>query len=290
MLGRDEDMSRTFRMIAYRITVPALVLAGALFACTTAADAAGILFGLSSSDDGGLYTISEGTGAASLVTRINVPTSLVGLEFLRGTLYATDVFVGGTFTIGTIDTVTGVYTPIGNQDGSANWHGLAADQAANMLYSIDIDDSGKLKSMTPGGVVTTIGTGTGIDGRGMAFDDANKILYATGSGGALYTVDTISGVATLIGDMGIGSERIGLAMDEVTGVLYANRGDDALYTLNVTTGEATLVGNNGPTEGNGIDGLAWLGSSRAVPEPAALLLVALGLIGLVAFRRGSKSE
>src|SRR5256885_8817177 len=85
------------------------------------------LYGLSSSVPGSLYTIDTSTGAATLVANLSgaSDTSLVGLEFLGGTLYATDVIptsgpFAGSFTFGTIDPITGAYTAINNQAGSSN--------------------------------------------------------------------------------------------------------------------------------------------------------------------------
>jgi len=88
--------------------------------------------------------------------------------------------------------------------------------------------------MTAGGVVTTLGTGDGIDGRGMAFDDFKDILYATDNSGGLYTVNTATETSTLIGDMGLGSSvnRIGSAYDKDPCILYANNGSVGnLYTF-----------------------------------------------------------
>ena len=221
------------------------------------AAATGALFGLSSST-GGLYRIDADTGAASFVTNIedgDLSASITGLSFLNGTLFATDIFGGvpSGFNIGTLGSIDGAFAFINDQDGSSNWFGLATDETNNLLYTIDFNDDGILKSMTAGGTVTSIGTGTGIIGQGMAFDDANGILYATDSIGDLYTVDTTTGEATLIGPTGI-SGSIGLAYDENTNTLFANDGN-ALFTLDTVTGASFTVGLNFV---DGIDGLAWI--------------------------------
>jgi len=242
------------------------------------------LYGLSDNDN--LYLINESTGAATLVVTVPRNVSLTGISFLRGTLYATDIFGDPSgFRFGTIDIATGAFTGINDQGGSANWHGLAGNESADVLYTIDIDDSDKLKSVTPGGVITTIGSGTGIDGRGMAYDNMHGILYATSSsGGGLYSVDVTTGVATLIGAMGISAGNIGLEYDEVSGVLYANDGLStmSLYTVNTSTGAATLVGANGV---DAINGLAWIADQAAIPEPATLTLMGVALAGLGFSRR-----
>jgi len=118
----------------------------------------------------------------------------------------------------------------------------------------------------------------------MAYDDANDILYATG-GYNLYTVDTATGVAALVGDMDVWTNYFGLAYDEVAQVLYGVDGSD-LYTINVGTAEATLVGSLNAQ--HTIDGLAWLGPQGPdVPEPGtlALAMLAVGAIAGLKKRR-----
>lgn len=281
----------TVRRLVRTTLVPLALVAATVASLVAPALAAGTLYGLTSSDGGDVYTIDEATGAATHVAMLTGTggTSFVGLEFLRGVLYATDVVPPGgdqfSFSFGTIDPSTGAFTVINNQGGSLNWHGLAANESANLLYIIDLDDSNNLKTVTPAGVITTIGPAE-IDGRGMAYDDTHGILYATG-GGSLYTVDTTAGASTLVGSMGISNNRIGLAYDEVGGVLYANNADTgSLYTLDVTTGAAALVGANGATTGFGIDGLAWLAPPATVPMPPSIALLVGGALICLARGRG----
>ena len=250
----------------------------ATFACPQLAKA--VLYGVSDGNPGNLYRINEVTGAAILVAPITPGNvSLTGASFLGGELYATDVFGVGDL-MGTIDTSTGVYTPTISQGVSINWHGLASDESAGLLYTIDQDNNNILTSITPGGVLTPIGTGAGIDGRGMAFDDLNDILYATGNSG-LYQVDTTTGVAQLIGAMGISTGNIGLAYDEDTQTLYANDGNTSLslYRVDVNTGLATLIGPN--LVNVPINGLAW----APVPEPTSCALIIIGILASGCQRR-----
>jgi hypothetical protein len=240
-----------------------------------------ILYGVSDGDPGNLYRISEVTGEAILVAPV-LPgaVSLTGASFLGGELFATDVFGAAELT-GTIDTSSGTFTPTISQGFSSNWHGLASDESAGLLYTIDINDSEILKSITPAGVVTSIGTGAGIDGRGMAYDDLNDILYATSSfDSALYQVDTTTGVAQFIGGMGIDAGNIGLAYDEDTQTLYANDGaiSQSLYRVDINSGLATLIGSN--LVNVQINGLAWI----AVPEPMTGAICVIGTLATVCLR------
>src|SRR5262245_46997199 len=75
--------------------IAAAALAG--LASSPLAQAAGVLYGLSKSfsSPGSLYTVNSATGTATLVTYLNTPTSIVGLEARKGVLYASDVGAGG---------------------------------------------------------------------------------------------------------------------------------------------------------------------------------------------------
>lgn len=267
------------RRLAFLLAVPMLM---GLVASTPALAA---LYGLSSSIPGTLYTVDAGTGAATAVGNLTGAdnTSLTGLSFLDGTLFGTDIASPGhSLNAGTIDHATCAYTWVSDQDGSINWHGLASDEAAGLLYAIDQNDGNKLKSMTAAGVVTTIGTGAGIQGRGMAYDDANDILYATGDR-SLCTVDTATGTSTLVGEMGLETGYFGLAYDEVAQVLYGVNGSN-LYTINVGTGAPTLVGSLNAA--HTIDGLAWLGpQGPEVPEPGTLTLAMLAVGAIAGLRK-----
>ena len=89
---------------------------------------------------------------------------------------------------------------------------------------------------------------------GMAGIAEAASLYAVnGAGGAsssLYTLDSTTGAATLVGATGT-NHVTGLAVDPITGVLYGVRsdffgsGDTQLLTIDKTTGAATVVGTTG---------------------------------------------
>ena len=64
-------------------------------------------------------------------------------------------------------------------------------------------NSNILTAQFPDGSVATIGSGAGIDGPGMEYDDTNGILYVISSDSTLYTVSTVNGTSNLIGPTGL---------------------------------------------------------------------------------------
>ena len=263
---------------------------GATIASFAACAAAGAqlapgLYGVSSSDaeESALFQIDPATGAATFIVDLSVNASLVGATFLGGELYISDALAFNPNNwYGTVDPATGVYTGIHGQLDDLNWHGLASSESLGVTWSISQQNNRTLVQTDLAGNITTIGP-TGIDGRGMAYDEANGVLYAVNFDDAsLYTVDTATGQATRVGPLGTPADAIGLAYDEVNQVLYMTEGldTDSLYTVDVTTGAATLVG---PLGHHFIDGLAWL---APVPEPTTAGLMGIG--GLALLRRRSR--
>ena len=224
-----------------------------------------------------VWSIDESTGEATHLTDTTAG-SFSGASFLGGEMYGTDIwFDPYEFTVGTIDLDTGAYAYVSDQGGSWNWHGLASSDGAGVLWSIDQDAGNVLTSLAPDGTITSIGSTGVVDGRGMAYDDTNGILYATGGYGSagathLYTVDVADGATADLGSTGLDTFLIGLAYDESTQTLYANDGNTGdLYTVSTTDGSATHVGSNLASDVT-IDSLAW------IPEPASLGLLAIGAL------------
>ncbi len=227
-----------------------------------------------------LFQLDESTGAATLLTNVNGANDLgqiAGLTFLGGELFASDIFGDNNLRTGSINTNTGLFTGISDQDGSINWHSLAADEQAGILYAVE-SGSNVLKSLTPQGATTTIGSGLGVNMAGLAFDDGNGILYGLGQDRGLYTIDTTLGTKSLVGvaislsSSGNQNSR-GLAYDENTDTLYVSD-TNGLFSLNVNNGSATFIGSHNQ---GFLDGLAFLDTS--IPEPSTyfLLFLALGV-------------
>ncbi len=250
-----------------------LFAAAAFLFAAPAANAA--LIGVSTSNSG-VYSIDPATGAATLLSSLDGVSSIAGASFLDGQLYVSDVYKSGAFSTVAADPLTGATTVVSDQEGSTTWAALASSEADGVLYAVDAFGGNRLKSITPSGDVTAIGSGMNIFVAGMAYDDLNGILYAA-TANALYTIDTATGAASLIGALGFNSPLLGLAYDEDSQTLYANAGNlGALFVIDVTSGLGTFVGLNGAAL---IDGLAWV-SDAAIPLPAALPLFLAGAAGL----------
>ena len=71
----------------------------------------------------------------------------------------------------------------------------------------------------------------------------NGSLFSLTATGNLESINTATGVATVIGATGFGMNVGSLA--EVGGTLYATDGNSNLYTVNATTGTAHLIGPTG---------------------------------------------
>ena len=65
------------------------------------------------------------------------------------------------------------------------------------------------------------------------------------SGGRLYTIDTVTGAMTVVGQTGV--DLNGISYDPLHKIMYGI-GDDALYTINIAAGGASFVGSTGVTD------------------------------------------
>jgi len=123
----------------------------------------------------------------------------------------------------------------------------AVRESDNSLVSID---AGTL-AYTPIG-----GLGVGFDFGGLAWNSNSSTLFMIGGrrNDSLYTVNTGTGAATLVGSHGI-NDLFGLAYDSVNNQLYGTQfsGGSGFYRLDMGTGAATFVA----TMGRQIGGLAY---------------------------------
>ncbi len=119
--------------------------------------------------------------------------------------------------------------------------------------------------------------------------DAGTLFGLQQGGAGFYTVNTTTGVPTLVGSTGIAAGPYsfgGLAFNSLNSTMYgalANNTLSNLYTIDPTTGAATLIGPIGAI--TNVAGLAEFDSSPVTtPEPGSILLVLTGLLAIASGR------
>jgi hypothetical protein len=179
--------------------------------------------------------------------------AILGLGVLTlaqaGTVGYTAWDVSGSDKLLKIDLESGVGTVIGGGMGFSDVDGLAFS-ASGLLYGVD-DDTNKLLSIDiTTGVATAVGSlqtpgSTSFNDMGLAFIGNTLYMSSTTSSGvgSLFTVNTSTGAASLVGNFG-GSLKV-RSLGAYGGVLYGWSNVDTLVTLNTTTGAATTKGSFG---------------------------------------------
>ncbi|MFW2380567.1 MAG: hypothetical protein ACN4GZ_02330, partial [Acidimicrobiales bacterium] len=198
-----------------------------------------------------LLTLHNSTGEVAIGTGTNT-FSIESIAFQPSTevLYAAD---GGQF--GSIDTGTGVFTPIG-PGGLGDIDGMAFDLVTLRLYGADrvggndelIEIDPATGTIVPGAfsgsdrlVMDTISAMGGGDIDDFAIDPTDNGLYAiANNGGAnnhLVIVDRTTGAVTLVGPTAPVEDIEGLGFDNF-GNLYAVTGSAEFFELDKATGQS----------------------------------------------------
>jgi len=197
----------------------------------------------------------------------------VGLGVSDGALFLVQNAAGGVANFYSVDTTNGSTSLL----GSSTFTVAAFGSTTNGLFVVDT--SGNLYSASLSTGLTLLGS-TGISPtREEGLSDNSGSLYFTDAG-SLYTLNTTTGAATLIGMMDSAND-VG-AMLFQNGTLY---GTDApgdtqageIFTINTTTGIATDTGVN---DNRVVSGGGLAPDPLATPEPGTLSLLLCGMSGL----------
>jgi len=169
-------------------------------------NSAGVLYGYS---PGSLYTIDTTTGTATRVGLLGVNAPEGGLAFQpgTGTLFAVSSTLSDTLL--TINPSTGVASTVGPLGSAGRDTSGLAFSPAGVLYGVAFRDGNADQLITidtTSGAASPIGLlGTNVTTPtvgGLEFDPDSGILYFSDNTN-LYTVNTATGLATLVGPHGV---------------------------------------------------------------------------------------
>ncbi len=226
-------------------------------------------------------------------------TSLLATRVEASDLYASTASGGAAGELYIIDSATGgVVQDVGplNDTNSLNYGmtGLAFDPVSGVLYgstssgSSDPATHSLLVTIDPASGLVTVkgpynlaGDAAGSSMADIAFDPTTDVLYGIGTvGGAqLYSIDTATGQATLVGNSGFAFTNGGGVAVSDTGTVFGSPLPTNFGTYDKVTGEYSDITNPDKPTGRGYGGLAFDGSVlyglNVATPPAAPHLVTI---------------
>jgi hypothetical protein len=255
-----------------------------LFAGSLKADQLAYLLGGQGGSTQAFGTVDLNTGAFTSLGTISPAVGVTGLGVAGGTLYTDN---NGAGTLDSINTSNGALTVIGSS-GGVPMSNFGATTTG--LYFIDAFTQ-DLYSINPLRAAPTLigSTGLTISGPGTALSTNSGTLYFDWFG-SLYTVNTTTGLATLVGPNVLSSSVYALLFEGGTlygGVDACGTGGICFDTVNTGTGALTL----GPTPAALMQGILGLApdplttGTVGTPEPATWSLLAFALVALLFGRR-----
>jgi len=262
----------------------ALVLSMVAPAAHAGVAATGTMYAVDSNR--GLFTIDLSTGARTQVGAVssNAGTT-AGLAYdpLSNTVYLTSTTNDSLYTL---DLATGAATLVGSYGVDVFMHGLEWDPSTGTLFGASSTPNSFYSISATTGAATEVGSIGLSSFVNLGYDATNDRLYATSSStDSLYSIDRGTGAISLIGPLQGSTNPNGLAyVPELQTMFMVDNSTDTFYSLDLSTGAATAIGSTGT--GN-LLGLVYV---NAIPEPGTYVLFALGLAGVLAWRRRGVRE
>ncbi len=216
---------------------------------------------LSISASGNLNSINPAIGAVSAIGAISVVGQTGNAPYsiaeLNGTVYATDLYSN----VYTLNTTTGAATLIG-------YTGIPI--CPSVTNPNDVSDE---TLFTANGKLYA--TFDGIDLNTLALVDSP----------GLYQINPATGVATLLGPTALGLDAAIQVNGTVYGLAAGYAGPNTVLSMNLANGNTTFLNDyvSSPTAG-GLNAFDITGAA-AVPEPASLALVGIGIAAALVSRR-----
>ena len=233
LLTGDEDTDNDAVFLDFasvNLDVPALA--------NVALDPAGQLSGPAS------FTLGRPSHVTDLPGAAVAPSSISGGCWVNGQWWFLQEY---SYNLWKVDPVTGNASIIGNT-GQWNMKGLSQAGPGQTIYACTED---RLYTLNPiSGYATAVGEsfGTGGGMACLASNSADNTLYGINVyTDALYAIDTITGLATLVGPLGfeLNYSTLDCAFDQDSGSLFLATPDftSALFWIDTASGKAFKVGN-----------------------------------------------
>ncbi len=143
----------------------------------------------------------------------------------------------------TVDTNSMATVHVG-YTGSVLLTDIAFDTSGN-LWGVDFDTLYSINTTDNIGHLTTVGAGHGGYTNALTFDE-DGTLYAAGEDD-IYTLDTATGLATILGQTGVGNSGGDLEVDDMGNMYLSTSGSSRLVSIDKTDGSGSLLGNTGLT-------------------------------------------
>ncbi len=199
---------------------------------------------------------SASVSAGRWVASVAAAVAVVAATFLGGPpdaaaapiLLGTIGYGGTPSTLVEIDPATGgVLQTIGSVGYTVN--GLTYDPTSGILYGSTRFGDPNYNGLITIDLLTGAGTPIGVNGWGwggvpitnIATNSAGKLFGWSEWGDDLVSIDTATGIATVVGESGIGTFGYGMAFDP-SDILYFVNGDGGFFTVDTATGAATWQG------------------------------------------------
>jgi hypothetical protein len=206
-------------------------------------------------------------------------------------------------TLLTIDPVTAVATSIGQELTGRDMRGAAYSNG--VIYALDSQNNALLQVNPATGVPTSVlqltmagspylltnATDLAFDPTGAVYvveGDRDGIVDQTFLGTRFFSLDTATGVLTLVGTDTAGGLRVGMGAAFADGFLFVNEmndGDDIYQYSGAGFGTRATVFLNPIADNSGRGDLANVVADVVIPEPATFGLIGTALLALAALRR-----